>query len=166
MFGKGKKEKDITKMLEGLTPEEMQDLQEAINGYNESQKGNATNETNSENQAQQSASENEKSNEVAKTTDDTTPADNEQHNAIPIENVMLKSDFDEYVKKFEERLNGLANENEDLKKKNQELEKQNGDLKEKYENNSFGNYKNNATNGNQEVKPKETFKDYTDKFFK
>lgn len=166
MFGKGKKEKDIQKLLEGLTPEEMNDLTEAINAYNESQKGNATNENSSN--AQDNASENEKSNEVAPTTDDTTPAENneQQPNAIPIENVMLKSDFEEYVKQFEEKFSNVQKENEELKNKNSELEKEKEDLKEKYEKGSFGNYTDKSANASQQVKTKETFKEYTDKFFK
>ena len=49
MFGKGKKEKDIQKMLDGLTPEEKSDLfeslkalQEAKTDENNEQKGNET----------------------------------------------------------------------------------------------------------------------------
>lgn len=170
MFGKSKKEKDIQSMLEGLTPEQMKDLQEAINSYNASQEGNATNENSTNVEKETTANANsEKGNEVAKTTDDTTPADDsnqQEPNAIPIENVMLKSDFEEYVKKFEDRLNGVASENKELKDKNEALAKENEELKQKYEKNSFGTYKNNSTNGNQEVKPKEDFKSYTSKFFK
>ena len=44
MFGKGKKEKDIQKVLEGLTPEEKQDLLESLKtDESNEQKGNETN---------------------------------------------------------------------------------------------------------------------------
>ena len=187
MFGKGKKEKDIQKMLEGLTPEEKSDLLEALKGEeSEEQKGEETNE-NSTNESvnQEVANANdEKVNEGAEIPNDTNPAtDGEAQptDAIPVSEVMLKSDFAKYLEQFENRFKNieeknaqlenqkaqLENQNKELTDKATALEKENEDLKEKYENNSFGNYGNKSNDDKVNgVAPKESFKEYADKYFK
>lgn len=180
MFGKGKKEKDIQKVLEGLTPEEKQDLLEALKGdESNEQKGNETNENSTNGATEVDASaNNEKVNEGAATPNDTNPASNEGEaqptEAIPVSEVMLKSDFQKYVEQFdtrfkslEEKNTALENQNKDLTDKNNALAKENEDLKAKYENGSFGNYNNKANDDkNNDGKPKESFTEYANKYFK
>lgn len=179
MFGKGKKEKDIQKVLEGLTPEEKQDLLEALKGdENNEQKGEDTSKDSTNGVDSDSANGNdEKVNEGATTSNDTNPADNDENtqepNAIPVSEVMLKSDFQEYLNQFETRFKNLEdkntaleNQNKELTDKNTALAKENEDLKAKYENNSFGNYGNKANDDKNTNKEKENFNTYMGKFFK
>ena len=144
------------------------------------QKGNLT-DANSTNDANvQPTNESEKVVEGATTSNDNNPVEEEQQaqeqeptNAIPIEDVMLKSDFQKYLEEFNkkldasnEKLTALEKHNADLEAKNNALAKENEDLKAKYENNSFGNYGNRATDNKGENNKKESFKDYADKYFK
>lgn len=182
MFGKGKKEKDIQKVLEGLTPEEKQDLLESLKAdESNEQKGNETNVDSTNGADVKPTSESEKVVEGATTSNDNNPVVEEQQaqeeqeptNAIPIEDVMLKSDFEKYLEEFNKRLDAsnekltaLEKHNADLEAKNNALAKENEDLKAKYENNSFGNYGNRSNDDKGESNKKESFKDYADKYFK
>lgn len=175
MFGKGKKEKDVVKMLDGLSAEEKQDLFELLKGTQEvkadnTSKENPTSETSTTNE--------EKAVEVAKTTDDTNPdvsqvqevaeqQEAQEMEAIPISEVLTKGEAQKYFEAFEERLKSLEEKNASLEKENSELKQNNEELKEKYENNSFGNYTQRDVNTNtNDNKKGETAKDYFDKFFK
>jgi hypothetical protein len=182
MFGKGKKEKDIQKVLEGLTPEEKQDLLESLKAdESNEQKGNETNENSTNGANPTETNESEKVVEGATTSNDNSPVEQEeqaqqeptQPNMLRVEDVMLKSDFEKYLEEFNKRLDAsnekltaLEKHNADLEAKNNELAKENEDLKAKYENNSFGNYGNRANDDKGESNKKESFKDYADKYFK
>ena len=114
MFGKGKKEKDIQKVLEGLTPEEKQDLLESLKAdESNEQKGNETNENSTNGANPTETNESEKVVEGATTSNDNNPVEQEeqaqqeptQPNAISVDDVMLKSDFEKYLEMiFEEVL--------------------------------------------------------------
>lgn len=179
MFGKGKKEKDIQKVLEGLTPEEKSDLLEALKGdESKEQKGDETNVSPTNESANQEVANanDEKGNEGAEIPNDTTPATDEeaqQSNAISVDDVMLKGDFQKYVEQFENRFKAieeknatLENQNKELNDKNVALQKENEDLKAKYENNSFGQYGNKANDDKNNSTTKESFQAYADKYFK
>lgn len=176
MFGKGKKEKDVVKMLDGLSAEEKQDLFELLKGTQEVKADNTSNENPT---SETSTTEKEKAVEVAKTTDDTSPDVSQQvqevaeqqeaqeMEAIPISEVLTKGEAQKYFEAFEERLKSLEEKNATLEKENSELKQNNEELKEKYENNSFGNYTQRDVNTNtNDNKKGETAKDYFDKFFK
>lgn len=175
MFGKGKKEKDVVKMLDGLSAEEKQDLFELLKGTQEVKADNTSNENPT---SETSTTNEEKAVEVAKTTDDTNPdvsqvqevaeqQEAQEMEAIPISEVLTKGEAQKYFEAFEERLKSLEEKNATLEKENSELKQNNEELKEKYENNSFGNYTQRDVNGNtNDNKKGETAKDYFDKFFK
>lgn len=168
MFGKNKKEKELSQLLEKLTPEEKQDLISKLTETSEGEKPSETTPTTTETKVVEEKVDKpnvEKSDEGAKTPVEDTPATEteqpqvqEQPNAIPIENVMLKSDFEKYIQDFEARLNGVKKENEQLAQENKEL-------KEKYENGSFGNYNNHNTDGTNDKPAKESYDEYMKKFF-
>lgn len=175
MFGKGKKEKDVVKMLDGLSAEEKQDLFELLKGTQEVKADNTSNENPT---SETSTTNEEKAVEVAKTTDDTNPdvsqvqevaeqQEAQEMEAIPISEVLTKGEAQKYFEAFEERLKSLEEKNASLEKENSELKQNNEELKEKYENNSFGNYTQRDVNTNtNDNKKGETAKDYFDKFFK
>lgn len=175
MFGKGKKEKDVVKMLDGLSAEEKQDLFELLKGTQEVKADNTSNENPT---SETSTTNEEKAVEVAKTTDDTSPdvsqvqevaeqQEAQEMEAIPISEVLTKGEAQKYFEAFEERLKSLEEKNATLEKENSELKQNNEELKEKYENNSFGNYTQRDVNTNtNDNKKGETAKDYFDKFFK
>lgn len=186
MFGKGKKEKDIQKMLDGLTLEEKSDLFESLKALqevktdaktdeNNEQKGNETDKNSTDGANPEVANVNdEKVNEGATTSNDTNPATDDeaqQPNALSVDDVMLKSDFEKYLEQFENRFKGLEeknatleNQNKDLTDKNKALEDENAKLKEKYENGSFGQYGNKANDDKNNSTTKETFDTYKNKF--
>lgn len=175
MFGKGKKEKDVVKMLDGLSAEEKQDLFELLKGTQEVKADNTSNENPT---SETSTTNEEKAVEVAKTTDDTNPdvsqvqevaeqQEAQEMEAIPISEVLTKGEAQKYFEAFEERLKSVEEKNATLEKENSELKQKNEELKEKYENNSFGNYTQRDVNTNtNDNKKGETAKDYFDKFFK
>lgn len=178
MFGKGKKEKDVVKMLDGLSAEEKQDLFELLKGTQEVKADNTSNENPT---SETSTTNEEKAVEVAKTTDDTNPdvsqvqpvaeqqeqQEAQEMEAIPISEVLTKGEAQKYFEAFEARLKSLEEKNASLEKENSELKQNNEELKEKYENNSFGNYTQRDVNTNtNDNKKGETAKDYFDKFFK
>lgn len=175
MFGKGKKEKDVVKMLDGLSAEEKQDLFELLKGTQEVKADNTSNENPT---SETSTTNEEKAVEVAKTTDDTSPdvsqvqevaeqQEAQEMEAIPISEVLTKGEAQKYFEAFETRLKSLEEKNASLEKENSELKQNNEELKEKYENNSFGNYTQRDVNTNtNDSKKGETAKDYFDKFFK
>lgn len=175
MFGKGKKEKDVVKMLDGLSAEEKQDLFELLKGTQEVKADNTSNENPT---SETSTTNEEKAEEVAKTTDDTSPdvsqvqevaeqQEAQEMEAIPISEVLTKGEAQKYFEAFETRLKSLEEKNASLEKENSELKQNNEELKEKYENNSFGNYTQRDVNTNtNDNKKGETAKDYFDKFFK
>lgn len=179
MFGKGKKEKDVVKMLDGLSAEEKQDLFELLKGTQEVKADNTSNENPT---SETSTTNEEKAVEVAKTTDDTSPDESQvqpveeimkeqqeaqEMEAIPISEVLTKGEAQKYFEAFEERLKAQEEKNATLEKENSELKQNNEELKEKYENNSFGNYTQRDVNTNtNDNKKGETAKDYFDKFFK
>lgn len=175
MFGKGKKEKDVVKMLDGLSAEEKQDLFELLKGTQEVKADNTSNENPT---SETSTTNEEKAVEVAKTTDDTSPdvsqvqevaeqQEAQEMEAIPISEVLTKGEAQKYFEAFETRLKSLEEKNATLEKENSELKQNNEELKEKYENNSFGNYTQRDVNTNtNDNKKGETAKDYFDKFFK
>lgn len=176
MFGKNKKERDLSQLLEKLTPEEKQDLVAKLNETSEGEKPSETTPASTETKVVEEDVDKtiaEKGKEGAKTPVEDTPAteteqpqvQEEQPNAIPIENVMLKSDFEKYIQDFEARLNGVKKENEQLQAENKQLAQENEELKEKYENGSFGNYNNRNTNSNNEKPAKESYDEYMKKFF-
>ena len=185
MFGKGKKEKDVVKMLDGLSAEEKQDLFELLKGTQEVKADNTSNENPT---SETSTTNEEKAVEVAKTTDDTSPdvaqvqpveeqeqqQEAQEMEAIPISEVLTKGEAQKYFEAFEARLKSLEDknaslekENSELKQNNEELKRNNEELKEKYENNSFGNYTQRDVNTNtNDNKKGETAKDYFGRFFK
>lgn len=178
MFGKGKKEKDVVKMLDGLSAEEKQDLFELLKGTQEVKADNTSNENPT---SETSTTNEEKAVEVAKTTDDTSPdvaqvqpvaeqqeqQEAQEMEAIPISEVLTKGEAQKYFEAFEARLKSLEEKNASLEKENSELKQNNEELKEKYENNSFGNYTQRDVNTNtNDNKKGETAKDYFNKFFK
>lgn len=175
MFGKGKKEKDVVKMLDGLSAEEKQDLFELLKGTQEVKADNTSNENPT---SETSTTKKEEAGEVAKTTDDTSPdvsqvqevaeqQEAQEMEAIPISEVLTKGEAQKYFEAFELRLKSLEEKNATLEKENSELKQNNEELKEKYENNSFGNYTQRDVNTNtNDNKKGETAKDYFDKFFK
>lgn len=175
MFGKGKKEKDVLKMVESLSAEEKQDLIEALMPQESQAQEQPLQQPQQETQQETSTNEKEKVVEVAKTTDDTnqdvsnneTPNQEQDNggNGISIDDVMLKSEFQKYVESFEAKFNSVIKENQDLKNQKAELEAKNNEYREKYENNSFGNYKDNSTNDNNKSNNYESASDYFSKFF-
>lgn len=177
MFGKGKKEKDVLKMVESLSAEEKQDLIEALMPQENQAQEQPQEQPQQEIKNETSTNEQEKVVEVAKTTDDTNqdvsnnenPIQQEQQdeggNGISIDDVMLKSEAQKYFESFEAKLNSIMKENQDLKNQKAELEAQNKEYKDKYENNAFGNYNDKSTNDNNKSNNYESASDYFSKFF-
>lgn len=172
MFGKGKKEKDVLKMVESLSAEEKQDLIEALMPQENKAQEQPSQPTQQEQET--STNEQEKVVEGAPTPVDTNqdvsnnenPSQEQGENGIPIDDVMLKSEAQKYFESFEAKLNSIVKENQDLKNAKAELEAQNKELKDKYENNSFGNYNDKSTNDNNKSNNYESANDYFSKFFK
>lgn len=172
MFGKGKKEKDIFNMVDGLTPEQRADLIEYLKPMEEAKVEENTKETQKENAT--ATNEKESVNEVETKTDDTNVAEQPNGDETPdnsragidINDVMLKSEFQKYVESFEAKFEAVTKENKDLAQKNTELEAKNKELAEKYEKGSFGNYNDKSTNDFNKGKEYESANDYFNKFFK
>ena len=160
-------------MVETLSAEERKDLIEALMPQENKAQEQPSQPTQQEQET--STNEQEKVVEGAPTPVDTNqdvsnnenPIQQEQgENGIPIDDVMLKSEAQKYFESFEAKLNSIVKENQDLKNQKAELEAQNKELKDKYENNSFGNYNDKSTNDNNKSNNYESADEYFSKFFK